>query len=171
MASGNTLIVFNPYEYAPPATTYATLGVMAGTSTPAESVLILNFNDTTVQYADFYGVMPRAYSGGGLTLTIGWSAAQATNNGIWSAAFRRVTDSAVDLDTTAFTYDYNTTGDIAPAGTVGQVKYSTLTFTNGVDMDSVFAGDYFILRVKRPATSGTKITGDCAIHFIEVKET
>lgn len=171
MASGNTLLVLTPSDYSPPATIYATLDMMVGTSTPAESIPVLDFDDTTVEYADFYGIMPRHYAGGGVTLTIYWSAAQATNNGAWAAAFRRVADDAEDLDTTAQTYDYNTTADLTPASAVGEVAYDTLAFTDGADMDSVTAGDYFILRVKRPAPSGTKITGDCSIHAIEIKET
>lgn len=171
MASGNTLLILTPQAAVPPATLGATFDTIAGTSTPAEAVPVLDFDDTTVEYADFYGVMPRNYAGGGLTLTIVWSAAAATNKGIWSAAFRRVEDDGEDLDTTAFTYDYNTTGDIDPASVVGEVAYDTITFTDGADMDSVAVGDYFILRVKRPAPSGTKITGDCSIHAIEIKET
>lgn len=171
MATGNTLLVLTPLDDAPPATLYATLDTMTGTSTPAEAVPVLDFDDTTVEYADFYGVMPSHYAGGGITMIIMWSAAQATNKGIWSAAFRRVGDDVEDLDTTAKTYDYNTTGDIDPASVIGEVAYDTITFTNGADMDSVVAGDYFILRVKRPAPSGTKITGDISIHAIHVKET
>lgn len=171
MASGNTLLILTPADNTPPATTYATFDVMVGTSSPAESIPVLDFDDTTVEYADFYCVMPRHYTNGGVTLTFYWSAAQATNNGIWSAAFRRVADDAEDLNTTAHTYDYNTTNDITPASVVGEVAYDVITFTDGADMDSVTAGDYFILRVKRPATLGTKVTGDLSLHAIEIKET
>ena len=144
---------------------------MVGTSTPVENIPVLDFDDTTVEYMDFYCEMPSHYAGGGVTLVIKWSAAQNTNNGAWAAAFRDVPDDAEDLDTTAFTYDYNQTADLTPASAVGEVAYDTLTFTDGADMDSVVAGEYFILRVKRPAPSGTKITGDCSIHSIVVKET
>lgn len=171
MASGNTLLHLFPQDYSPPATIYATYDTMVGTSTPVESIPVLDFDDTTVEYADFYCAMPSTYAGGGVTLTFVWSAAQATNNGAWAAAFRRVADDAEDLDTTAQTYDYNQTADLTPASAVGEVAYDTLTFTDGADMDSVTAGDYFILRVKRPAPSGTKITGDCSIHAIIIKET
>jgi len=172
MATGDTLLILTPLDNVPPATVYATLDTMTGTSSPAnESIPVLDFDDTAIEHADFYCVMPRNYGGGGLTLTFYWSAAAATNNGVWAAAFRRVQDDTVDLDTTSFSYDFNTTGDLTPASVVGEVAYDTLTFTDGADMDSVAAGDYFILRVKRPAPVGTKITGDCSIHAIEIKET
>lgn len=171
MASGNTLHHLFPTDNSSPAATFATFDVMVGTSTPAENIPVLDFDDTTVEYADFYCVMPSTYANGGVTLTFIWSAAQATNLCAWAAAFRRVADDAEDLDTTAQTYDYNTTADLTPASVVGEVAYDTLTFTDGADMDSVTAGDYFILRVKRVAPTGTDITGDCSIHAIIIKET
>lgn len=171
MASGNTLITFLAQDNVPPFTLAASPGAYTGASTPAESFAKLDFDDTTVEYADFYGVMPAAYAGGGITLTFVWSSAQNTNNGAWAAAFRRLGDDDEDLDTTAMTYDYNQTADLTPASAVGELAYDTLAFTNGADMDSVVAGDYFCLRVKRPAPSGTKVTGDLGLHAVIVKET
>src|SRR3990167_3311405 len=120
MATGATLLTLFPQDNTPPATISATLDVMVGTSTPVESVQVLDFDDTTVEYADFYCVMPRHYGGGGVTLTFVWSAAQATNNGVWAAAFRRVADDVEDLDTTVQTYDYSTTADLTHASVVGE---------------------------------------------------
>ena len=172
MASGDTLLILTPLHNTPPATIYATLDTMTGASTPAESIPVLDFDDTTVEYADFYIVIPGHYAGTtGVTLTFVWSAAAAANNGIWAAAFRRVADDAEDLDTTAHTYVYNDTGDITAPSAIGEVSYDDITFTDGADMDSVVADDYAILRVRRPAPSGTKITGDCSIHAIHLKET
>lgn len=171
MASGDTLETLYPKGCSPPTTLYATFDTIIGTSTPAEAIDVLDFDDTTVEYADWIVTMPRNYAGGGVTLYIKWSAAQSSNNGAWAAAFRRINDDAEDLDTTAHTYDYNQTADLTPPSAVGEVAYDTLVFTDGADMDSVAAGEDFILRVKRPAPSGTKITGDCSIHSIELKET
>jgi hypothetical protein len=173
MASGDTLIILTPLDNVPPATLFATFDTMVGTSTPVESIPVLDFDDTTQEYADFYCVMPRNYAGGGVTVTIGYSAAETSTDVVnWECAFRRVQDDAEDLDTTAQTYDYNETIDTAPSD-VGEVAYATITFTNGADMDSVAVGEYFILRVTRDPTpeSGTDVTGDASLHFIEIKET
>jgi hypothetical protein len=173
MASGNTLFTIFPQNSQPPATLYATLDVIAGASTPAESILVLDFDDTTQEYADFHCFMPANYSGGGITLTIVFSAAEAATDVVaWQAAFRRVADDAEDLDTTAHTYDYNEVVATAPSA-VGEVAYDDIAFTNGADMDSVAAGEYFILRVTRDPTpsSGTDVTGDASLHAIHVKET
>ena len=172
MASGDPLFVIKPNNVMPTDTLGASLSSITGTSTPAERIWKLDFDDTTVEYADFLCTMPSHYAGTtGTTFSIRWSAAQNTNNGIWSAALRRVADDAEDLDTTVHTYDYNTTGDISPANVVGELSYDDITFLDGVDMDNVTAGDEFILRVKRPAPTGTKITGDTSIFSIYVKET
>lgn len=173
MASGNSLILLNALDGTPPATAYATLDTMAGASTPAESIPVLDFDDTTQEYMDFYCVMPQHYAGGGLTIIVGYSAAEASTDVIdWEIALRRVADDAEDLDTTAHTYDYNDSVDTAPSA-VGEVGYASVTFTDGADMDSVTAGDYFVLRITRDPTpnSGTDVTGDASLHFIHVKET
>ena len=173
MASGDSLLILGPSNGNPPATLYATFGVMDGASTPAESIVLLYFDDTTQEYIDFYCVMPEHYDGGGITLTVMFSAAEAASDVVeWQAAFRRVADDAEDLDTTAHTYVYNAVVATAPS-VIGEVAYDNITFTSGADMDSVVAGDYFILRVTRdPApSSGTNVTGDAAIHSLHMKET
>ena len=172
MASGDTLLILTPLDNSPPATVYATLDAMVGASSPVESIPVLDFDDTTAEYADFYCEMPRNYAGGGITITFAWSAAATANTAVLRAAFRRVANNGTDLDTTAFTYDFNTTGALTPPTTVGKVTYSTLTFTNGADMDSVAVGEYFILRVGRaPADGNDTLVGDLSIHAIELKET
>ena len=173
MASGNTLFSLFPEAGKPPATLYATIDILVGASTPAESIPVLDFDDTTQDYTDFICQMPSNYSGGGITLTIVFSAAEAASDVVaWQAAFRRIADDAEDLDTTAHTYVYHEVIATAPSA-VGEVAYDDITFTDGADMDSVVAGDYFILRVTRDPTpsSGTDVTGDASLHAIHVKET
>ena len=173
MATGNSLLILGPANNSPPGTIYATLDTVTGASTPAETIPVLDFDDTTQEYADFYCVMPEHYDGGGITMTVMFSAAEAATDVVaWQAAFRRVADDAEDLDTTAHTYDYNEVVATAPS-VVGEVAYDNITFTDGADMDSVVAGDYFILRVTRDPTpsSGTDVTGDASLHSLHIKET
>jgi hypothetical protein len=174
MASGDSLLLFPAAAGVAPGATFATFDILVGASTPAESVLILDFDDTTQEYIDFYGVMPQHYSSTtGVTLKLFYSAAEAATDVVeWQAAFRRVADDAEDLDTTAHTYVFNATVDTAPS-VVGEVGVATITFTDGADMDSVVAGDYFILRVSRDPSpsSGTDVTGDASIHAVEIQDT
>lgn len=174
MASNDALLELHPYMATPPGTIYAVPDTITGTSTPAETIPVLAFDDTVQEYTDFYCVMPAHYAGTtGITVTIMWSAVEASPDVVeWTAALRRVADDAEDLDTTAHTYAYNVVIATAPSA-VGEVAYDDITFTDGADMDSVTAGDYFILRVSRDPTpaSGTDVTGDAYIHMIYITET
>lgn len=173
MASGNVLAQFSAQDGVPPATLYATLDSMVGTSAPVEAIPVLDFDDTTQEYIDFHGVLPGNYAGGGLTVQIIWSAAQAATSVVeWQAAFRAIPDDLEDLDTTVHTYDYNLVVATA-ASVVGEVAYDVITFTNGADMDSLAASEAFILRVTRNPipSSGTDVVGDGSIHHVIIKET
>lgn len=172
MASGNTLIVFSARDGVPSATSGAVHGILAGGSTPAEGVPYLAFDSAADEYADFLGVMPRNYAGGGLTCKLYWASTQTSGTCRWGVAFRRIADDAEDVDT-SHTYDFNT-GGATTASAVGEVDYFDITFTDGADMDSLAVGELFNLRVFRDGdgTSGTDdLTGDAFLIAIEIKET
>lgn len=166
MASGDTLAVFFPNQGEPPAANYATLDLR-------NVVLILDFDDTTDESIEFAGFMPRHYGGGGITVTVGWMATSATSGTIsLDISFKSVTDDADDLDTKAFATANNVNPTTATA--TGEVDYVEITFTNGADMDSVAAGEYFRILIARDAdgtTSTDDMTGDMELVFIEIKET
>jgi hypothetical protein len=170
MASGNTLLYLDPRTAALPATAYAQLEIINGASSPAEAIPVLAFDTTTVEYADFRAKMPQNYAGGGLTVVICSGAAGTAGTLQWAVAFRAIKDDVEDLDTTAQTYDYNTVNIGTLANVQGEVTYDNITFTDGVDMDSVAAGDEFILRIRRDTGSDT-LAADAYLHGIEVRET
>ena len=172
MASGNRLAYIDPLSNQAPAANFATFDTRAGGSTPAEAVPVLDFDDTTVEYADFKVRLPEHYSGGGLTLSIEWSATSATTgNVVWSAAIRRIENDLEDIDA-AFTYDYNNSAATTTASLSGETVKSTITFTNGVDMDSWTAGETAIIRVRRFASDvGDTMTGDAELWNVIIKET
>ena len=168
MASGQTLAVFFPQDGEPPSSNYATLDTRNG-------VLVLDFDDTTDETMEFAGFMPRNYSGGGLSVTLGWMATDTTvgpDSAVWEIGFKSVSDDADDLDTKA--YAANNFAQANEASASGEVKYTVITFTDGADMDSVAAGEYFRMRVTRDAngTNGTdSLSGDAELVFVEIKET
>lgn len=168
MASGDTLLILRPGNGTPTATVSAVLSSIAGASTPNERFQVIAFDDTDVEHWDFHLTMPQAYGGGGITLAFKTSGAAASGNYVLSAAFRRIEDDTDDIDTTSHTYVYNDTGSITAPSVVGEIGYDNLTFTDGADMDSVAAGDMFVLRVR---VNGGTIVGDTYIHQIEVRET
>jgi hypothetical protein len=171
MASGDTLFVFTARDGVPSATAGAAHGVLAGAATPSEGVPYLAFDAATDEHADFTGVLPRAYGGGGLTLTLYWASMATTNAVVWNAAFRGFPDDAEDIDTTAHSYDFNAV-TATTATVAGEVDYAVITFTNGADMDSLAVGELFNLRIRRDADNGSDtMTGDAYLIAVEIKET
>ena len=169
MATGDVVGVI--YAMLPPATAYATPDSRAGGSSPAEAVPVWDFDDSTDEYIDVYGVLATNYSGGGLTIALYWSATSATTGAVvWRAAIRRIADDAEDVDS-AQTYDFNSV-TATTASASGEVDYTTITFTSGADMDSLAAGEQFILRLNRDADNGSDdMTGDAELHAVVVRET
>ena len=167
MASGDTLCVFVPAQAELPASNFPTFDTR-------NQVLVLDFDDTTDESCEFAGFMPRSYAGTtGITVTVGWMATTATTGTIsLDVAFKSVTDDADDLDTKAFAAANNANPTTASA--TGEVDYVSITFTDGADMDSVAAGEYFRMKVARDAdgtTSTDNLSGDMELVFIEIKET
>lgn len=164
MASGDTLAVFSPLNNEPPSTLYAWGNVR-------NSHPVLEFDAAADWFAIFSGLMPRHYSGNGLTVTLMWMAASATtNNCVWNAAFERMDDETTDLDADSFAAVQAATG--AAPGTSGMVQYTAITFTNGAQMDSVAAGEAFRLRVSRDADNGSdNMTANAQLLMVEIKET
>lgn len=166
MASGDTLATFTALNNMPPSSAYATFDTRNGYA-------VLDFDDTTDESAIFLGVMPRNYAGGGVTVTVGWMATSATTGTIsLDVSFMSITDDADDLDTKAFAAANNANPTTASAS--GEVDYATITFTDGADMDSIAAGEAFLIKVTRDAngtTSTDNMTGDMELVFVEIKET
>ena len=166
MASGNALCYFDALAGQAPATNYATLDIR-------NVVAVLDFDDTADESMEFGGLMPRHYAGGGITVTVGWAATTATTGTIsLDVAFKSISDDADDLDTKAFAAANN--ANPATASASGEVDYATITFTDGADMDSISAGEYFRMKVTRDAdgtTSTDSMTGDMELVFVEIRET
>jgi len=132
----------------PPATLSSTLDVRPSASSPAEQLVMGDFDDTTIEYTDLLCRMSDTYGGGGLTWDFAWMATSATSGNVqWEAAIRRLEDDGEDFDS-SHTYVFNSVTSTAP-GTSGNPKYAAITFTDGADMDNVAAGEFFILRMRR----------------------
>lgn len=166
MASGDTLCVFFPGDAELPTSNFPTFDTRNG-------VLVLDFDDSTDETAEFAGFMPRHYDGGGITVTIGWmftsSGTPGTDTCAWEMAFKSVSDDADDLDTKSFAAVNSVTATSASAD--GEVDYASIAFTDGADMDSVAAGEYFRLSINRDSGGGTASPGDAELVFIEIQET
>jgi hypothetical protein len=156
MSSGD--VVVQVHTIMPPATSGAAFTTRTGGSSPAEQVPCYAFDAAADEYLDFYCSLV-GYAGGGLTFTLKSMSATATTGGALIAlAIRRVADDVEDVDT-AHTYDYNEVR-VPVASVAGEFTYDTITFTNGVDMDSLATNEDFILRMRRRGSDNTAGTGD-----------
>lgn len=134
---------------------------------------VLDFDASSNELALFHLFMLRAYGGGGITITVGVSATSATTGDMsWAIFLKSISDNADNIKLKNFAApNFNTAVD-APA-TVGNVRFFTITFTDGVDMDSIAAGEPFDLLLMRDAQDGTNddMAGDGEYQFLEIKET
>ncbi|TXH13944.1 MAG: hypothetical protein E6R03_10400 [Hyphomicrobiaceae bacterium] len=166
MASGNTLVVFEALGNQPPTSNYATLDTR-------NSQPCLDFDASTDESALFSAVLPRHYSGGGLTVTLIWAATSATSGTCrWDVSIERQADEAQDLDSDGFA-SAQSSGGTAP-GTSGMLQYTSIAFTDGAQIDSLAVGERFRLKVTRDAdgTGGTDdMTGDAELFAVEIRET
>lgn len=163
MASGNTLLTWTALHNEPPATNYATLDKRNGHP-------CLDFDTTTQEAAIFRGVLPRIYSGGGITVYVHWAASSATTGtGGWDVAFERVGDSQQDVDADSFATAQTVTAATVP-GTSGHVDITNVAVSNGANMDSIAVGEMFRLRVRRDVANDNA-AGDLELYAVELKET
>lgn len=163
MAAGQTLLTFTATEGKPPASNLATLDTR-------NNHLVLDFDDSTAESIFFEGVLPEQYSGNGLEVIIAWVATSATSGSVvWQASFERHEDDAVDLDSDSFAAANEATGATASAS--GEVQYTTITFNDGADMDSLAAGESFRLKIARdPADGSDDMVGDAELLRVEIRE-
>jgi len=174
MASGDTLLIFIPQSGMPPATNFATFDIIAGGSTPAESIIVLDFDADSSEYMDFKFALPTNYDGGGLDVCIIFSMTSDHDEGTphkvrWEAAIAAITNDNVDMNSDQ-AYDFNGTSATVPSE-VGEVSYDHILFTDGADMDSLAAGSMAILRIYRDHDhADDNATGDAELQMISIKE-
>lgn len=136
-------------------------------------VQILDFDASVNELAMFTDFMPRNYGAGGLTITVGVMASTATTGDMSFAIFlMSITDNVDDMDVKNFADPQQNQAVDAPT-TLGAVRYFTITFTDGAQMDNIAAGEAFRLLLMRDAQdiANDDMAGDAELVFLEIKET
>lgn len=158
-----TRAVFTPTSAEFPASGFAVPSVVNDRP-------VIAFDASTDENVYFTDIAPQGLTGT-ITALITYMMASATTGSVrFQAALEAVTDGdATDLDAgTSFDTD-NSAGATVP-GTAGHIDQLSVTMTNA---DSIAAGDYYRLRVRRDAdgTSGTDdATGDCYVLAVELRD-
>ena len=130
---------------------------------------VLDFDDTTQEYAQWTFRLPATYGGGGLTVEVYFSATSATSGNVYfDAAVERIGEEQLDVDSDSFA-SAQTSSATATSTTSGYVKKATVAFTDGAQMDSLAAGELGRLKISR--TTGGSVSGDVEVHRVVVKET
>lgn len=166
MASGENLIVLTPS---------ASVLAQSVTTTPRPDSRndhpVLDFDAAADNELDFPIILPRNYGGGGVTVTIIWSAATATTGVTrWGLQWERHPDDTFDLDADGFATA--NTVDATTASASGEVAYDTITFTDGAQIDSIAVGESGRLRFQRVGShANDTMAGDAELHRIEIRET
>lgn len=166
MAASETLVVFTPLGYEPPATNYATLDTR-------NSHPVLDFDAAAATEAAVWtGVLPSNYSGGGITIYLHWAASTATSgNVIWQSSFEYISDGSNDIDSDSFATAI-TWSAAATSGTSGIVTVSNQAHTNGAEIDSIVTGASFRLKVERLGSNASDtMAGDAELVAVELRET
>jgi len=163
MASGDTLLIFTPLNNEPPSTYIATLDLR-------NNHPVLDLDDATWQDAVFTAILPRAYSGGGLTVTVWFTMSSATSgNVMWDVFFERIGE-VQDIDSDNFGGYLSKVQ--AVAGTCGVVAKAEIAFNDGAQMKNLLAGELFRLKVRRDGSDGNDTaSGDAELLAVEIKET
>jgi len=155
MASGDSLLVWGVLHNEVTDVDFATLDFILTTSSdePDDVIPVLDFSPTTPnEFAVFANIMPAHYAGTtGVTVTIIWAAEATTGNVKWDVAFKRMADTSSLTGNTYAAVQSTTTGT---DGTARDINTTVITFTDGAQMNSVVAGDYFRMAVERDAADG-----------------
>jgi hypothetical protein len=162
MASGDTLLIFHPYNAEAPASNYATLDTR-------NNVPTLDFDDTTDESGVFNSIMPQSYAATtGVDVKIKFMMETATSgNVVLTTAFEA---EGTDMDSDSFASAQTAT--VAVSGTSGIEVTGTIQHTAGAQMDSVVAGSRFRLQVTRDADNASDTaTGDLELTGVEIRET
>lgn len=166
MASGQSLMAFESTDYTP---VVPSVHAPHGSATPDMRNFqpVLDFDPTAPEVADFAGRMPRHYGGGGITLSIMWTATAAvTGYVIWTAAFERH-DPATDLDGDSFG-PWVFGPQVVTNAVLGAPAYTELALSPAA-LDGILPGEHFRLRVARALE--TTMPGDAELWSVELRET
>ena len=163
MASGDTLLAFTPQCAEFPSSSAGSLDTRN-----QHPVIDLAVGESIV----FSFVVPRNYSGSGMTVYLHYAMSTAVANDIrLDTFFERIGDQQQDIDSDGFDATGVNGSDTTVPATSGNVDIVNNAHSDGLRIDSLAVGEGGRLKVTRTAVAGTDATGDLELRFVEIKET
>ena len=163
MANQNTLLIFVPSNNESPIVSYATFDAR-------NNRLVLDFDGNTNESAIFTGILPKQYSGNGVTVYIHYAMSTDISGTVeWEVQFERIGDGVLDIDSDSFA-TAQSTGLVTVPGTSGHVDIASIAFTDGAQMDALVAGEAFRIKVTRDAVNDSA-SNDAELLAVEIRET
>lgn len=132
----------------------------------------VDFDDggaTVDEQIAFEGVVPPHYSGGDLTVVLGWVSASAVAGDVkWDVSAEKMEVGTLDID--ADSYAAAKTQTTTCSGTSGIIVETTFTFTQA-EADGIAAGDPFRLLVMRDSNDAADdMVGDAQLLYVRVTQ-
>jgi hypothetical protein len=160
MASGDSLIVFQPLADRPPASNYATLDLRGGFA-------VLDFDDATNESAVFQTIVPAHYLGGNLVVNLMATTTSATSgNAMLRLELTRLAAGA-NLDSPPSVGGSDDVTLAAPT-TAGDLVAAQ---TDAISIGGLAAGDCLeIVVTRRAADAGDTLSGDVELVALELRE-
>lgn len=160
MAIGDTLFVFEPAANHPPSSNYATIDLRG-------DVLVLDFDASTNEKAQFFAVVPSHYKGGNLEVVMTWTSSTATSGNIKLQADLTRIAAGDNLDSLP-SVDVTETLTAACPATSGLLVQSEF---DPIAVSDLAAGDLLRLQITRLASDGgDTMTGDWELVAVAVRE-
>jgi len=162
MATGDTIAKFSPLHNEPPAASPMTFDTR-------NAHPVLDADGTTNESAVFSDVMPRHYSGCGVTTYLHFAMSISASGDVdLDVAFERIGE-IQDLDSDGFAAAQSV-DNTTVASVIGEITIASLAHTEGAQMDSIAVGEGYRLKVTRDGANDTA-GGDMELRFVEIKET
>lgn len=157
-----TLAVFTPNNAIPPTSDYATRDIRG-------IMPVLDFDATTNETTYFVGKMPQQYMGGGVDVILTFTSVSTSGDVDWLVYFERLAEDDQDIDSQSFS-SATTIANTSVNSTSGKIMIATAVVSSGGDMDNVVAGDIFVLKITRDASTDTS-ADDAELIGVEIRGT
>jgi hypothetical protein len=160
MASGDSLLSFDPLANRPPTTTFASVDLRG-------EFVVLDFDDSTSEQATFHAILPSHYSGGDLIAVLTWTSSSATSGNAKLRLELTRLASGVNLD--ALPTPDGSIDLVVPApSTSGDLVVSQ---SGLVTVSGLMPGETLRVLVRRLAADASDtMTGDLELVSLELRE-